>query len=124
MFMLKLGSEFKALIDEQCGIVEQNLSDNGYVRFANGMQIAWKKIVEDAGGTLWVAPIYYSDHSLGEWVKPFIETYIVNASVKVAQYWATSFNWNNISAGRVRVFRPTAVVDSITMNVIAIGKWK
>lgn len=107
-------------------IVESNLDHtNGYVRFDNGFQIAWKSVTDVIGGTAWSGTsVYYSDTSMGDWAKPFNTIFTVVSSVFASQYWSTCFNYSNTSAGTFRAYRPNNGAQSNKITVIGIGTWK
>ena len=100
-------------------------NNNGYIRYDNGLQIAWKSITETAGGTVWSGTgVYYSDHTMGDWAVPFTNIFNVISNINGAQYWATSYNFGNSSAGIIRAFRPNNGTLQVTLSVIGIGTWK
>lgn len=96
---------------------------NGYVRFKNGFQIAWKSQQVVAGGTSW-GSIYYSDHNLGNWVVPFVTCYVVNPYCNATTYWTTIGNASYSSAGTIRCFRPNSSTSTIWVGATGFGKWK
>lgn len=106
-------------------IVEQDLNtDSGYIRYASGRQVAWKRATLSIGGTLWISPIYYSDHTMGNWEAPFTSIQLVSTYIDSLQYWAGNDGVSNTSAGRVRAFRPTGTTLTTTVRVSAEGQWK
>lgn len=98
-------------------------ADNGYIRFDNGLQIAWKSVTASAGGTSW-ANIWYSDHEMGNWKVAFNTLFTCVASAKGTQYWCGYADSNTTNAGKVRCFRPNNQVNSVQISIIGIGKWK
>lgn len=98
---------------------------NGYVRWKNGFQIAWLTQQINAGGNLWSGTgIYYSDHSLGNWVKPFTNCYICVPYLNSATYWGSVSGAGDTSAGSLRCFRPNSSTATIWAGALAFGKWK
>lgn len=105
-------------------IVESDLTaSNGYIRYENGLQIAWKSATVVAGGTAW-GNIYYSDHTLGNWAKAFTNVFNVLTSVDATQYWTTCNGYTTSSTGTVRAFRPNNGTLSVKLTAIGIGTWK
>ena len=98
-------------------------TNNGYVRFSNKIQIAWKKISVTAGGTLWTNGIYYSDHSMGNWAASFSSLFTYHAGCGALQYWTSCGSVSNTSAGTIRCFRPQANTAAIDVYIFAIGTW-
>lgn len=100
-------------------------SGTDYIRFYDGTQIAWKSATVTAGGTSWSGTgLYYSDHAMGSWERPFTSIFSIWAGTNASQYWTTSYNVTNTSAGFVRAFRPNNSTLSITVYLTVIGKWK
>lgn len=99
------------------------LGTNGYIRFTNGFQIAWVSQVVTAGGTAW-GNIYYSDHNLGNWPKPFSVCYTTAPHCNSSTFWASHSGANGSSAGSIRCFRPNANTGSIWVGATGFGKWK
>ncbi|MBQ6546903.1 MAG: hypothetical protein IJL74_02770 [Bacilli bacterium] len=101
-----------------------NNGGNGYIRFNNGFQICWlTKTSQQLGGNAW-GNVYYSDHSMGNWVSSFTNCYAVWPSLQTLQYWSTCADWNTTSAGKIRVFRPNNSKATETLRIIGIGNWK
>ena len=97
---------------------------SGYIRYDNGIQIAWKQATVTAGGTAWTGTgLYYSDHSMGNWEQPFSSILSVSSGVNSIQYWTTNGNISNTSAGTIRALRPTSVTQSVAIWIMAIGTW-
>lgn len=101
-----------------------SFSNNGYIRFKNGFQIAWNTQQQLAGGTLWTNNIYYSDHSMGDWVKPFTTCYIAIPYCNNSTFWTGMANASITSAGNLRCFRPNNGTANVWMGSIGFGKWK
>lgn len=101
-----------------------DISPIGYIRFKNGLQIAWCQERFTLGGTLWVAPIYYSDHTLSNWKKPFTAVFTAIPMTSSTLYWSTLGNTSNTSPGTLRAFRPTSGTSSVYVGALGIGKWK
>ena len=105
------------------GVESSLLGTNGYIRFENGFQIAWLSKQVTAGGTQW-GNIYYSDHDLGKWAKPFAVCYTTSPYSNSSQYWATVSGSGNANAGSVRCFRPNNSTSNVWVGAIGFGKWK
>lgn len=107
-------------------IVESNLNSlNGYIRYDNGLQIAWKSATVVAGGTLWGGSnMYYSDHSLGNWAASFTNIFNAISSVKASQFWTTCEAYTTTSSGSIRAFRPNSSTQSVVVSIVGIGTWK
>lgn len=99
------------------------LATNGYVRFTNGFQIAWIYTSVTAGGTQW-GNVYFSDHTLPDWVVPFSVIFSWNGTVNAGTFWATFNGATTTSAGKVRCFRPNNGTAGVGIYVIGFGKWK
>lgn len=97
--------------------------DKGYVRFANGFQVAWNIVNASLGGTQW-ENLFYSDHVMGDWAVPFTATPIVFSSANVLQYWTCVGDITSKSAGKVRAFRPNATKLNGSVWIIGFGWWK
>ena len=120
----KLENGLELVADE--AIVDSDLTANdGYIRYENGLQIAWKSATAIAGGTLWGGSnIYYSDHTLGDWAMPFTNIFNAISSIKATQFWTTCDSYTNTNAGTLRAFRPNSSTQSAVISIIAIGLWK
>lgn len=105
------------------GIHSKSLGNNGYIRFNNGLQIAWRYLSTSGGGTPW-GYLYYSDHSMGNWNASFKNLYFFTPVTNSLMYWCTVGSTSASSAGTARVFRPTSGVTTIIIRVIGFGTWK
>ena len=102
-----------------------SFGNNGYVRFKNGFQIAWNSQRVTAGGTEWSGTgIFYSDHSMGNWVKAFTNCYVVNTFCNNSTFWTTIANASATLSGNLRCFRPNNGTAETLVGVIGFGKWK
>ena len=106
-------------------VSEMNLDlYNGYVKYENGFMFQWKFTSASVSPTLWTGSIYYADVNMGNWSVPFTNLLGELSSVGSQQWWSTIGDFNNTSAGIVRVFRPTQVSQTIYLRVFAYGLWK
>lgn len=96
---------------------------NGYIRFSNGIQLAWKKTSAQLGGNSW-GNSWYSDHNMGDWKAPFKTLLFSNTYCSVSQYWTAQESVSSTSAGRVRAFRPNSEKLTATVGILGIGLWK
>lgn len=96
---------------------------NGYIRYTNGFQIAWKSASVTAGGNSW-GNLYYSDHSMGNWAASFKTIYNAVPSISATQYWCSAGSYSATSAGTVRAMRPTSGTSSVNVRIIGYGVWK
>lgn len=101
-----------------------NLGSNGYIRFKNGLQLAWLKKNVTAGGTLWTNNTYYSDHDMGSWSASFTELFFAIPTVDNNVFWASCINSSNSVGGSVRCFRPNNGTMNVNVSIIGVGKWK
>lgn len=102
-----------------------SFGNNGYVRFKNGFQIAWNSQRVTAGGTEWSGTgVFYSDHSMGNWVKAFTNCYVVNTFCNNSTFWTTIANASATLSGNLRCFRPNNGTAEALVGVIGFGKWK
>ena len=100
-------------------------ADDGYVRFENGLQIAWKKANVTAGGTAWSGTaVWYSDHNMGNWKIPFDTIFTAISDVEAPQFWTNTFTVTKNSAGTIRCFRPNSSTGPAKISIIGIGTWK
>ena len=76
-----------SLIQNIDGIVEYDFTaNNGYVRFKDGFQIAWKNVNDTGLGELW-QNFYISDTTMGNWKKPFTVLFESFGSTNFLQFW-------------------------------------
>lgn len=97
---------------------------NGYIKFKNGIIYEWKllqvKTTSSAYGPLW-----YSDHSLGNWAVPLLAFFSYGSAVNNYNYWTTISGMSSNSAGTIRMYRVNNQSgNNVYINVWAIGKWK
>ena len=112
------------LVNNAAYVVEKDMdANNGYIRYSDGTQIAWKRQSNGAAWTLWQSGIYYRDFSMGNWAKPF---------TSISSYWGASDNMQvtvntggctTTSAGDVRHIRPSNSGQTAVTIVTAIGTW-
>lgn len=118
----KLENGLELVADE--AIFDSDLTaNNGYIRYENGLQIAWKSARVTAGGTSW-ENLYYSDHSMGNWAASFKTIYNAVPSISATQYWCSTGGYSATSAGTVRAYRPNSQTLSAVVSIIGIGLWK
>ena len=103
-----------------------NSNGNGYIRFNNGFQICWlTKTNQTLGGTAWSGTsVWFSDHTMGNWLSAFTDIYAVWGSVQALQYWSTCGGWNTTNAGVLRMFRPNSTTTTGVVRIVGIGRWK
>ncbi len=113
-------------------IVEADYSDNGYVRFSNGFQFAWMiKRNQDLGGNAWGSSnqdistkVWYSDHKLGNWLKPFTSILLSHSFANSVQIWTGTQDVTNTSSGTIRAYHSNQNVVNADVGIFAFGKWK
>lgn len=103
-----------------------SFGNDGYVRFSNGLQIAWVWYNVTAGGNEWntATPIWYSDHDMGKWPVNFSSIYVALPVINSLQFWCAITDWSTSNAGTIRCYRPNAVTASEELYVVGIGRWK
>lgn len=95
-------------------------ASGGYIRFKNGFTINWKAISATLGGAAW-GYLYYSDHSMGNWTKPFSVVFSAFCNINSNYYWGNVYNHSTTSAGIVRALRATSTTSTGTLYVVGIG---
>ena len=111
-------------LEDLTGIDDFDLNTNdGYIRLKNGIQYAWKQQTVTAGGNEW-AGIYYSEHALGNWKKPFSTIFSATCNPGARYYWTANNDFSNTSSGNIRCFRPNSATLSMSLRVFGIGTWK
>ena len=102
-----------------------NVISPGYIRFGNGIQIAWVEKAESVTLAAW-GNIFYADVSdLPNWSVPFTQVYQTIISTNNKQFWGTCDGSSSTKPGAVRLLRATAgSSQSVTVRALAIGKWK
>lgn len=106
-------------------IIDSKLNEaSGYIKYSNGFMIQWKFGSGTGGGQAWTSPIYYSDINMGNWAVPFTVIFNYIPSVATSLYWCTSGDFNNTSAGTIRVFRPNNGTTTVYVRAFAYGTWK
>ena len=116
-------NELFSSIGNATEIDSYSFGNDGYIRFKNGFQIAWRYISVTAGGTAW-GNVYYSDHSVGNWSVSFKEIYFAKATTNSTTFWCSEAGYSATSGGTVRCFRPNNATGGIGIRIIGIGKWK
>lgn len=97
---------------------------NGYIKFKNGLIYEWKFLQVTTTSSTY-GPLWYSDHSLGNWAVPILEFISFGSSVNNYNYWATLNSMGNNSAGTIRLYRANNVSGtSVYISVWAFGTWK
>lgn len=112
---------------EDSYIVEYSNLANGYIRLSNGIQIAWQSKNITAGGTEWntSTKMWYSDHSMNDWAKPFNTTpHVIFANVGALQFWCTIADCTPTNPGKIRCYRPNNSTLNCQLHVFAIGTWE
>lgn len=100
-------------------------SYNGYIRFKNGIQIAWTEASVRTNSMAQWGNLYYQDFSgFQDWLEPFTGVFQQYATCSSFQFWVAPSDASVTSPGAVRILRPTNSSQTIYVKVIAIGKWK
>lgn len=97
---------------------------NGYIKFKNGIIYEW--ILKQVKTTSSVyGPLWYSDHSLGNWTVPLTTFFSYGSAVNNYNYWTTINGMTNNTAGTIRMYRANNQSgNNVYVSVWAIGKWK
>ena len=97
---------------------------NGYIKFKNGIIYEWKLLqVKTTSGVY--GPLWYSDHSLGNWAVPILNFFSYGSAVNNYNYWTTINGMTNNSAGTIRMYRANnASGNNVYVSVWALGIWK
>ena len=111
--------------DAFSGIESISLGTDGYVRFNNGLQIAWITKTITGNFTIWGGSVYFlQGTNLTAWAKPFTEVYYQNSSADATYYWMANTTPTTTAPGDVRIFRINSQNNaSIVCTIYAIGKW-
>ena len=100
-----------------------NLGD-GYIKFKNGLLYEWKFLNVKTTSKVY-GPLWYSDHSLGNWAVPLVGFISFGSSVNNWNYWSTLNGMDNTSAGTIRLYRANnSSGTSVYISVWAFGIWK
>ena len=97
---------------------------NGYIRFSNGLQIAWVEKQISVTLQSW-GNIFYADISnMPNWKVPFTNVYQQYVTSNNKQFWFSGDDPTITSPGLIRTLRATGGTQSIYIRAIAIGSWK
>lgn len=98
---------------------------DGYIRFKNGIQIAWTEASVRTNSMAQWGNLYYQDFSgFQDWLEPFTGVFQQYATCSSFQFWVASSDASATSPGAVRILRPTSANTTIYVKAIAIGSWK
>ena len=100
------------------------LGVNGYIRFSNGLQIAWVEAYKSVSLQSWGNIFYVDITDMPNWVVPFTKVYQQHATCNNKQFWFANDDATTTSPGLIRVLRATAGNFNIYIKAIAIGAWK
>lgn len=97
---------------------------NGYIRFSNGLQIAWVEKYKSISLQAW-GNIFYADVlDMPDWDAPFKNIYQQYVTCNNKQFWFGGDDATTTSPGSIRVLRATSGNHNIYIKAIAIGSWK
>ena len=119
-------SELKSNLTQ---LPESGSNANGnYMKFPDGTMICTKTVTTSVTYSAWGSWYESSIIDLGDFAETFISTPIVTLSLNNSSTAASvgGANPTTTSAGNTRCFRPNAgtATNSVTIGVIAIGRWK
>ena len=106
------------------GVDSYQLATNGYIRFVNGLQIAWAEKSFSFTMTSWGNIYYYDLSGMPDWVVPFTRVYQKHTTCDNKQFWFSNDDASITNPGNIRVLRATGGNHSIWVKTIAIGQWK
>lgn len=101
----------------------------GYVKFPNGIMIAWTSKGFNPAITTAYGSMYYSSQlTLPDWDAPFYSSaphVVVSVSGGTDVFLGRVTGTSTTTAGKVYAYSPVSVANaSVTVEVIAIGRWK
>lgn len=106
------------------GVDSYQLATNGYIRFVNGLQIAWVEKSFSFTMASWGNIFYYDLSGMPDWVVPFTRVYQKYTTSDNKQFWFGNDEASITNPGNIRVFRATSGSYGIWVKTIAIGQWK
>lgn len=107
------------------GIDSMSLGENGYIRYKNGLQVAWVKYNFTGNFTAWGGSIYYlNSGTLPNWPKAFTEVYYQSCQADIT-FWVASTYPSTTKPGMVRLLRVNGQNNvNIPATIVAFGKWE
>lgn len=109
------------------GIIESGSNANGnYIKYADGTMICYKRVNfgNISISNPWGAFYESEELNIGNYAQPFIEeprTFVMPVNTFFVE---RSSNMNETSFGSFYAVRPVSTTVYVTVDCIAIGKWK
>lgn len=100
-------------------------AENGYIRFANGLQVAWQEQEITGEFTKWADSVYFLNvEDLPDWAMPFKEVYQQYSSSNQVFYWFGNSEPAVAKPGTIRAFRINGGTYTLKIKTFAFGTWK
>lgn len=109
-------------------IVESGSNANGnYIKYYDGTMICYKSVTDSVSMTSSWGSLYEGKLALGSWPQEFLSilnVQVTNVSAAGAMIESYDTAPTTTSAGEIYLARGNSSTSNITVNVLAIGKWK
>lgn len=109
-------------------IIDSGSNANGnYIKYYDGTMICYKSVTDEVAiNTAWYS-LYEGTIDLGDWAEEFISipnVQVTNTSGTGAIIESFNTSPSTTTAGILYLVRPNSYTGNVTINVLAIGKWK